>query len=132
MKKFIIAFIISIPTLAVAQANTGNPIELWNAGTPLPKMPDLKKPVFLEKGAFICVSPGPLVNPSEENIKIALYTETCALSNKRKRVMVHPPRNAQSYSEAYYGGYIKISLTSGNVSDGNIDYLWTLPEYLKN
>jgi hypothetical protein len=95
------------PTPPQTSISVHDLVAKFNAGQPVPGLPDLRGPVFVEGNAVVCQSPGALRNPNRD---ITLTTGACrSLNGARVRVFVHEPRTAQSYIEAYTFRSIYIS-----------------------
>lgn len=116
-------------TAAEIRPDTAKALQDWSAGKPLEGLPNLKKPVYLKGETLLCQSSGALMNP---NVPVLLLTRACMVMPKRVRVLVYPPADAQSYMEGYMYQMVRVSLTTGDISNGNSTQGWVFLDSLTN
>lgn len=104
-------------------------IEDLNAGRPLPGLPDLKLPVYLNKGELACNSLGALKNPQVGQL---LLTRSCIVSSSRVSVSVLPPVDPRSYLESHVAGSVRITWRAEELSNGNVNVGWVKISGIRN
>jgi hypothetical protein len=101
----------------------------FNAHKALPGLPNLKKPVFIVRKALVCSSLNALGNP---NVGLLVATGACASVNRRVRVSVLLPVDAEDYVNSHVFGAIQIAWRSANRSVGNVYTGWVRIDQLTN
>ena len=101
----------------------------YQASRPLPGLPDLKVPVYLNKGELACPSLKTLKNP---NVYVLLVTRICIVSGRRLRVSVLPPVDARSYLNSHVAGGVRITWRAEELSNGNVNTGWVNISALRN
>lgn len=93
----------------------------FEQGKTLAGLPDLKKPVYIKPKVLVCESASSLANP---NVPGLLLTRVCAYSEKRIKVNVLVPQDAQTYMQNYLYSMIEVSWPVGELSGRRMAYGW--------
>jgi hypothetical protein len=111
------------------RADARNAVRDYMQGKPLPGLPDLKKPVYVKPGSWLCSTPGTLANPNKD-VLVAMHA--CFVAPVAARVMVYPPSTDQRYVEAYVYQIIEVGVIPAQISNGRPQYGWTELSNLRN
>ena len=96
----------------------------WRAGKPLPGMPDLALPVRVKAGATLCETDGLLTPQAAGAMQVAKLAGSCADTPRAIPVRILPPRDAQSYMQAYVSGTVRVAISSPEQSDASVTLAW--------
>jgi hypothetical protein len=99
------------------------------AGRPLPGLPRLDAPVYVQADAMVCESLGALANPNQA---VSLLTKTCTLVTQKQRVQVSLPADFQQYIEMHAWGAVRVSWRSAQSSVANVYTGWVKVTELRN
>jgi hypothetical protein len=124
--------ILGVFAAAPAIAQSGSPQQAqrdYSDGRPLPRLPDLRKPVFLASGSAACTSRGALANPNRD---IVVATGACIVTPRKLQVSVFAPANANDYMESHVFGSIMIEMRSAEISNATAYRAWVDVKSLQN
>jgi hypothetical protein len=93
----------------------------WLAVKPLPNLPDLRQPVRIKVGSYVCNTAGELLNP---NVEIVTSMQECIITAHTMLVSVLQPTNQKDFISDYYHEIVQVSSRSAAISDGNTYTGW--------
>jgi hypothetical protein len=104
----------------------------WKIGAHLPFMPDLNRPVYVKKGAWVCSTGGELINPHKD---VLVHLGECLQSPKDVHIIgVMEPLgiNEEEYVADHMTGTVQIIYRSKEMSDANVYTAWVFVKSLSN
>jgi len=117
----------------IRPAQATGPIEValadFRQHKPLPGLPDLRQPVYLQATSLVCKSRNGLAIP---DVRLALTTGTCTAAQERVRVSVLQPTAVREYIDSHFLRAVQVILVNRALSDATVRGGWVRTDDLSN